>query len=64
VEKGRGLRIYKHKGYARLQDLTARLTTRTNDNHAVPDPDLYYFILVRSLFYNFVSQTPRFALSE
>lgn len=35
----------KQKGYARLQDLTARLTTRANDNHAAPDSNLYFFIL-------------------
>lgn len=37
--------MYKYKGYARLQDLTARLTTRANDNHAAPDSDLYFFML-------------------
>lgn len=37
----------KHMGCARLQDLTARLTTRANDSHAAPDTNNRYHTLLR-----------------
>jgi len=56
--------MYKHKGYARLQNLIARLTTRANDNHAAPDSDLYLFNLTFYFSYKLIPQILQPAVSE